>query len=299
MSIDSALAAHKKYHGSCNGRLHCWMAAGTPRGSVASAHKAIGDACHEHDIGLTMHCAEAPKDLEIYRDYYHCTPAEFCRDNNLTSSKTVLAHMVNLDLERDLPILQETGTTVAHNPSSNCKLASGIAAVPEMLAQGVNVGLGTDGAPCSNTYDLMREMHLAGIIHKGCTHDASLVCAEDVLEMATINGARALGLEDSIGSLEVGKKADFVVVNAGGLYAAPYDPAQIGSGGVGPVTTVVYSCTGNDVEMVVVDGEVLVDGGKLLTLDEVAIKRRSREVVSRLRERAGITAKSRPSWKYL
>jgi cytosine/adenosine deaminase-related metal-dependent hydrolase len=299
MSIESALAAHNKYHGSCNGRLHCWMAAGTPRGSPASAHKAIGDACHEHDIGLTMHCAEAPKDLEIYREYYQCTPAEFCQDNNLTGRKSVLAHMVNLDLERDLSILQRTGTTVAHNPSSNCKLASGIAAVPEMLAQGVNVGLGTDGSPCSNTYDMIREMHLASILHKGNTHDASVVCAEDVLEMATINGARALGLEDSIGSLEVGKKGDFVVVDPSGLYCAPYDADQIVRGGMDPVTTLVYSCTGSDVDMVLVDGEVLVNGGKLLTLDEETVKTRSREVIARLRERAGITSKPRASWKYL
>lgn len=299
MSIESALAAHAKYHGSCNGRLHCWMAAGTPRGSPASAHKAIGDACHEHDIGLTMHCAEAHKDLEIYREYYHCTPAEFCQDNNLTGKKSVLAHMVNLDLERDLPILQKTGTTVAHNPSSNCKLASGVAAVPQMLERGVNVGLGTDGAPCCNTYDMIREMHLASIIHKGRTLNASVVCAEEVLEMATINGARALGLEDSIGSLEVRKKADFVVVDANGLHAAPYDPAQIASGGMDPVTALVHSCTGSDVDMVVVDGEVVVQGGKLLRLDEVAIKSRSREVVARLRERAGITAKPRTGWKYM
>lgn len=207
--------------------------------------------------------------------------------------------MVNLDLERDLPILRETGTTIAHNPSSNCKLASGIAAVPEMLEQGVNVGLGTDGAPCSNTYDMIREMHLAGIIHKGHSHDASVVCAEDVLEMATINGARALGLEESIGSLEVGKKADFVVVDPSGLYATPYDPTQVQDGGIDPVTTLVYSCTGNDVDLVVVDGEVLVDGGKLMTLDEEVIKRRAREAICELRKRAGMTAKSRTSWKYL
>jgi cytosine/adenosine deaminase-related metal-dependent hydrolase len=96
-----------------------------------------------------MHCAEAPEDLEIYREHYQYTPAEFCRDNNLMGKKTVLTHMVNLDLKRDLPILQERGTTVAHNPSSNCKLAWGITAAPEMLDQGVNVGLGTDSAPCS------------------------------------------------------------------------------------------------------------------------------------------------------
>ena len=110
MSIESALAAHDHHHGSFNGRLHVWMAAGAPRGSPSSAHKAIGDACRKHDIGLTMHCAEAPKDLETYKESYHCTPVEFCQDTNLTGRKTVLAHMVHLDLDVDLPILSESGT---------------------------------------------------------------------------------------------------------------------------------------------------------------------------------------------
>lgn len=299
MSIESALAAHGNHHGSFNDRLHVWMAAGTPRGSPSSAHKAIGDACRKHDIGLTMHCAEAQKDLEIYRDSYHCTPVQFCRDTNLTGRKTVLAHMVHLDLDVDLPILSESGTTVAHNPTSNCKLASGIARVPEMVARHVNVSLGTDGAPCSNTYDMFREMHLAGILHKGANHNASLVGAMEVLEMATINGALALGLQKDIGSLEVGKKADLVVVDPGGLHAAPFDATQILEGGIDPVTVVVYSCTGSDVDMVVIDGKVLVEGGILTTIDEEDVKRRAREVIGRIRTSSNVRAKASSTWKYI
>ncbi len=299
MSIESALAAHEHYHGSFGDRLHVWMAAGTPRGSPSSAHKAIGDTCRKHDIGLTMHCAEAPKDLEIYRESYNCTPVEFCRDTNLIGRKTVLAHMVHLDLDVDLPILSESGTTVAHNPTSNCKLASGIARIPEMVHGHVNVSLGTDGAPCSNTYDMFREMHLAGILHKGANHDASLVGATQVLEMATINGAIALGLHKEIGSLEVGKKADLVVVDPSGLHAAPFDVTQILAGGIDPVTVVVYSCTGSDVDMVIVDGRVLVEGGKLTTIDEEDVKRRAREVIGRIRTSSNVRAKTSRTWKYL
>lgn len=236
-----------------------------------------------------MHCAEAPKDLTIYKDSYGLTPMQFCEQAKLTGPKTVLAHMVHLDLAVDLPILKEGGTTVAHNPNSNCKLASGIAKVPEMLEAGVNVSLGTDGAPCGNTYDMFREMHLAGIIHKGAQNNAGLVGAETVLEMATINGARALGLEKEIGSLEVGKKADFVVVNPGGLHAAPYSEEQVLSGGVDPMTTVVYSCTGADVEMVVVDGEILVRNGKLVNMNEEEIIEAARKSVKGIRKRSGIS----------
>jgi cytosine/adenosine deaminase-related metal-dependent hydrolase len=299
MSISSMLAAHQMYHGAFNNRLHVWAAAGTPRGSPLSSHLGIGEACREHNIGLTMHCAEAPKDLTIYKDSYGLTPMQFCQQAKLTGNKTVLAHMVHLDLGVDLPILNETGTTVAHNPNSNCKLASGIAKVPEMLNATVNVSLGTDGAPCGNTYDMFREMHLAGIIHKGANLDAALAGAETLLEMATINGARALGLEKDIGSIEVGKKADFVVVNPRGLHGAPFDEAQVLEGGLDPMTAVVYSCTGADVEMVIVDGEVLVSDRNLLKVDEKEVIEAAKKSIKGIRERSGVKAVNRRGWKYV
>jgi cytosine/adenosine deaminase-related metal-dependent hydrolase len=298
MSIPSMLYAHSTHHGSFNDRLHVWAAAGTPRGSPLSSHLGIGETCREHSIGLTMHCAEAPKDLTIYRDSYGLTPMQFCQQAKLTGKKTVLAHMVHLDLSIDLPILEATGTTVAHNPNSNLKLASGIARVPEMLDGGVNVSLGTDGAPCGNTYDMFREMHLAGILHKGANLDAKLVGAETVLEMATINGARALGLEKEIGSIEVGKKADFVVVRPG-LNAAPWDEGQVVEGGLDPMTVVVYSCSGSDVEMVVVDGEVLMEDGKLVKMDEGEVVEAAKKSIRGIRERSGIKAANRKGWKYV
>lgn len=293
MSIGSALAAHDKYHGSCDAKLHVWIAASTPRGSPASAHKAIGDASASHGINLTMHCAEAPKDLDIFRHSYGQSPAEFCVGNNLIGKgrNTVLAHMVNLDLARDLPLLQEHQANIAHNPASNCKLASGIAAVPEMVANGINVALGTDGAPCNNTYDMLQEMRLAGLIHKGNMRDATVLSAEQVLEMATINAAKALGLDHEIGSIETGKKADFVVLDASGSHCGPFDTAQITSGGLDPITTVVYSCTGADVRTVVVDGQILVKDRKLLSADEHEVLEQARSVVSRLRQVSGVKTK--------
>lgn len=298
MSISSMLAAHEKHHGTFNGRLHVWAAAGTPRGSPLSSHLGIGEACKVRDIGLTMHCAEAPRDLAIYRESYGLTPMQFCHQAKLTGKKTVLAHMVHLDLEYDLPILEATGTTVAHNPNSNLKLASGIAKVPEMLEGGINVSLGTDGAPCGNTYDMFREMHLTSILHKGANLDAEFVGAEAVLEMATINGARALGLEGEIGSIEVGKKADFVVVKPG-LNAAPWDEGQVALGGLNPMTVVVYSCSGSEVEMVVVDGEVLVSEGKLVKMDEGEVIEAAKRTIQGIRERSGVKAVNRKGWKYV
>lgn len=273
-----------------------------------------------------MHCAEAPRDRVIYRDTYGCSAMEFIRDAKLCpqlkstpehgdiSHRLVLAHMVNLDNDVDIPLLAETKTSVAHNPTSNLKLASGVAPVPSMLSNSspVNVSLGTDGAPCSNHYDMFQEMHLAGILHKGVNHDASLIPAEVVLEMATINGARALGLEDSIGSLEVGKKGDFIVIDPygkGGLGAAPWSDAGL-SYAVSPVTTVVHGCTGRDVDMTVVNGDILVEDGKLAIggrEKELEIVRMAQASVQGLLERCNagrdddlkVGAKLMPPWSYI
>ncbi len=299
MSISSMLSAYSTHNGTYSNRIEIWAAAGTPRGSPLSSHHEIGKTCKKHNIGLTMHCAEAPKDLSIYRSQYDMSPMEFCQKAELTGPKTVLAHMVHLDLAVDLPILKETRTTVAHNPNSNLKLASGIAKIPEMLEGGINVSLGTDGAPCGNTYDMFREMHLASILHKGANLDAGLTTAEQVLEMATINGARALGLESQIGSLEVGKKADFVVVDPNGVGCAPWDRDQVLSGGISPVTVVVHSCTGRNVEMVVVDGTVLVKGGELAGVDERELLEKAKRSIKGIRERSGVKVGERRGWKYV
>lgn len=239
----------------------------------------------EKNIPITMHCAEVRADRDFFHSQNH-TPMSYCQSVGLLGPQTVLVHMVHLD-DSDVATLVETGTHVAHCPTSNAKLASGICRLPSLLSSGVNVGLGTDGAPCNNTNDLLQEMKLAGIIHKAISYDPTIISAEQVLEMATINGAKALGLEKDIGSLEVGKKADFVVIDTRKVHLQPW---------FNPVSTVVYSVTGRDVEMVVVDGKEVVRGGKLTTMDEEEVwkeaKQRGRDVVSR----AGLTDKLKGRW---
>lgn len=232
-----------------------------------------------------MHCAEVKADRDFFASVSH-TPMSYCDSVGLLSPSTVLVHMVHLD-DSDIKRLSSSGTHVAHCPTSNAKLASGICRVPDLQKAGVNIGLGTDGAPCNNTCDLLQEMKLAAIIHKSISYDPTAVPAEAVLEMATINGAKALGLEDSIGSLEVGKKADFVAIDVRGIHNQPWHYAA---------SAIVYTTTGRDVDLVVVDGKVLVRNGDLLTMDENDIveqaKQRSQEVVNR----AGLTSKMAGRW---
>jgi cytosine/adenosine deaminase-related metal-dependent hydrolase len=239
----------------------------------------------QKSIPITMHCAEVRADRDFFASVKH-NPMSYCASVGLLSPSTVLVHMVHLD-DADIATLAASGTHVAHCPTSNAKLASGICRVPDLQRAGVNIGLGTDGAPCNNTCDLLQEMKLAGIIHKSVSYDPTAVPAETVLEMATINGARALGLDDRIGSLEVGKKADFVAIDARRIHLQPW---------FNPVSAVVYTATGRDVDVVVVDGQMLVRNGELLTMDEAEIVReaqqRSREVVAR----AGLTERVQARW---
>jgi cytosine/adenosine deaminase-related metal-dependent hydrolase len=297
MSIESLLAAHDTFHGSAGDRIHVWAACGTPRGAPLSSFAEVGRACRARSIGMTMHCAEAPRDLPIFRECYAGrSPMQFCRDAGLAGPRTVLAHMCHLDLDADLAILRETGTTVAHNPTSNLKLASGVAAVPRMLAAGVNVALGTDGSPCNNSYDMLRETHLASVLHKGVLMDAASVGAHEALEMATVRAARALGLSHEIGSIEVGKKADLVVLDVSGSWAAPWDPELLG--GMDPVSLVVGSCTGRDATHVMVDGILLVEDKKLACADETSISLAARTAVKGLLDRSGVKVGPKAGWTY-
>ena len=258
----------------------------TDVGSVSDdLYKEMSALSRTHSIPITMHCAEVKADRVFFASVGH-TPMSYCEEVGLLGPQTVLVHMVHLD-DTDIAKLAETNTHIAHCPTSNAKLASGICRVRDLQKAGVNVGLGTDGAPCNNSNDLMQEMKLAAIIHKAVSYDPTAVPAENVLEMATINGAKALGLKDSIGSLEVGKKADFVAVDVRSVGMQPW---------FSPVSAVVYSATGRDVDMVVVDGKIVVRGGKLLTMDEEEIiaeaEKRSKEVVVR----AGLVETVKGNW---
>ncbi|KAL0260233.1 hypothetical protein SLS55_003917 [Diplodia seriata] len=291
-SLLGTLKMWEKWDGKANGRIKVWFGARTPGGVSDDLFREMAALSQQHAIPITMHCAEVAADRAFFasRTPPHNTPSSYCASVALLSPRTVLVHMVHLDAA-DIRAVAASGTHVAHCPSSNAKLASGLCRVPDLLAAGANVALGTDGAPCNNTCDLLQEMRLAAIVHKPASAhhgaDPTLVPAETVLEMATINGARALGLEEVVGSLEEGKKADFVALDMRKVELQPWYSA---------VSAVVYTCTGRDVELVVVDGKEVVRGGALVSMDEESVwreaSRRGKEVV----ERAGLAGKVGGRW---
>jgi 5-methylthioadenosine/S-adenosylhomocysteine deaminase len=185
----------------------------------------------------------------------------------------VAAHAIWLS-DDEIDILRRHGVGVAHNPESNMKLASGAAPVPRYLAAGIAVGLGTDGAASNNDLDMFEAMRAAALLHKLETRDPRALPARVALEMATIGGARVLGLDRLIGSLEPGKRADLIVVSMRGARQTPmYDP----------VSHLVYVSHGDDVQATVVNGRVLMRDRKVLTLDEPAVLAEARAMAERVR----------------
>jgi len=232
--------------------------------------KTAADLSQQHGIPLIIHVAET-KD-EVVRsctDHGH-TPVAYLESIGVLSSHLLACHCVHLE-PSDIERLQKYDVKIAHNPESNMKLASGIAPVPELQKAGVCVGLGTDGCASNNDLDLFSEMDTTAKIHKARTHDPTVMAADTVLAMATIEGARALGLDSRIGSIEPGKLADVIVVDTRRPHLTPM---------YNPISHLVYSARGNDVTATIVNGRVLMEKERLVTLDLEAIYREVGEIAA-------------------
>lgn len=260
-SVRNTLLAYDRWNGAGEGRLQIWFGPRTPGGVTPSLYDEISRLAQERGMGITIHLSEVREDIDYAVSQGFRSPTEFARAHGLLGPRTVLAHCVWTDAD-DWRILAETGTHVTHNPASNAKTATGIAPVQGMLQAGVNVSIGCDGGPSNNTYDMLRDMRLVSYLANLTEGDPTAVPAETVLEMATLRGAQAMGLEKEIGSLEVGKRADFILVNMDAPHLTPaWDP----------VSTLVYAACGTDVDTVVIDGKIVMQGRQVLTLDETAI----------------------------
>jgi cytosine/adenosine deaminase-related metal-dependent hydrolase len=281
--IAETLSMHNKWQGAADGRVFIWWGARTPGAVSPELYRRVADLAQKRNMGITMHLGEVKEDVEYTKSQFKQSPAEFARDVGMMGENVVLVHGIWITPE-EFPIYVETGTHMCHCPASNAKLASGIALIPEMLEAGINVCLGCDGGPSNNAYDMFREMFLAAVIHKARTLDPLTMPAEQVLEMATINGAKAIGLEKDIGSIEVGKKADLVLLDTTQLNLAPT---------YNPVSNIIYAANGFNVHTTIVNGQILVHEGKLMTLNEEKVIENARERGQQLLERADVKIKSR------
>ena len=228
----------------------------------------------ELDVLALIHMAESPSEMETTRQAYDTTPVALLDSIDFFSGPTVAAHVI-WPTEEEIPLLAERGVGVIHNPTSNMKISSGVAPVAAMLEAGVGVGLGTDGPATNNDLDLWEEMRLAAFLQKVNTMDPEVLPAATVLRMATRGGAEALGLEDQIGSLAVGLRADLIQVSLEDVHFVPaYEDV---------VAQLVYVGDEQDVSSVVVDGQVLMRDKRILNMDQARIRREADELASQIR----------------
>ena len=278
-SIDESLALRKRWDGAAGGRL---QAAFAPRFAVSCSRELLEAVAalsiREHALVHT-HASESRAEVDSVRRLSggHSN-LEYLAVTGLATPHLCAAHCIWVD-EREQELLAERDVKVLHCPGSNLKLGSGIAPVTEMRAKGISVSLGADGAACNNRLDMFEEMRLAATL-QAVRHHPGALTARDALWMATREGARALGLDHEIGSLEPGKRADLIVVERDRPHLAP---------DVDPWSTLVYAARGTDVRLTMVDGEILVRDFGLTGLDGAEIAADARHAAAELAARAGLT----------
>lgn len=228
---------------------------------------AANELALKYEVPLIIHVAETLKEISEVKTRYGKGPVEHLHSMGILGPHFIADHCVHLE-SMDIKRMAEHGAKVVHNPESNMKLASGIAPVPEMIAQGVIVGLGTDGCASNNNLDLFTEMDMAAKLHKIHTMDPTVMDALTVMKMATIDGANALGIGERTGSLEIGKKADIIVIDTNKPHLTPL---------YNPYSHLVYAARGNDVCHSVINGRLIMEDRKLLSLDLDEIIARARE----------------------
>ena len=235
--------------------------------------KAARELANKYDVPLLIHLAETRDEMKIVQDAFHMSTTRFLDTLGIWTGRTIAAHGVYLD-DLDMGILAKAGVGVAHNPESNMKLASGVAAVPKWLTSGMRVGLGTDGAASNNDLDMFEAMRFAALLHKSATGNPEVMPAVQVLELATRRGAEAIGLGDRIGSLEPGKEADLITVSMDGARQTPM---------FNPISHLVYVSRGDDVRTTIVAGRVLMRDGVVRTLKPDEVLRDARAMGVRVR----------------
>jgi cytosine/adenosine deaminase-related metal-dependent hydrolase len=276
-SIDESLALHRRYDGSAGGRVRAVFA---PRFAVSCSRELLEEVARLSASGQTLvhtHASEQPDEVEVVRRQTGLSNVQYLDQVGLASPRLAAAHCVWLDQEEQ-EILAARDVKVTHCPGSNLKLGSGIAPVPELLARGVCVSLGADGAACNNHLDMFGEMRLAATLQAMRRGPGSLP-ARQALWMATRNGARALGVETEVGSIEAGKRADLILIDRDAPHLAP---------AVDPYSTIVYAARPGDVTLTMVDGEILVRDGVARRLDRGAIASEARVQARALAGRAGL-----------
>lgn len=271
----------KKYNGGANGRIQAWL-------DLQQMPNSSDELCHgtkalagKYRVGILTHAAVTEPMVRMTEERFGLPDIERCHKVGLLGPNFMAAHMGWVN-GKELYLLKQTNSNVAHIPGSSMRGAYGSVIrgrFPEMVSMGINVALGCDGASCGNFYDMVQQLYLAATAHKEVRLDATIMKAQEVLDMATVNGARALLWERDIGSLEAGKKADIAIFDL-------MRPEWLPVGKVNLVSNLVYSATGDSCDTVIIDGQIVMENRKVLTVNERRLLEQAQETFQEVVRRA-------------
>ena len=234
--------------------------------------RVVSEEAKKNGMRIHVHLSESVSEIEQIREKYGLTPIEMADRNGLFDVPAIAAHCVQVT-DEDIAILKGKKVSVVTNPASNMKLGNGFAPIGKMVEMGVNVCLGTDGAASNNSLNMFRELGLLTLIHKGVNKTPQCISAREGFRIATINGAKALGLEEETGSIEAGKKADLAILNLNTPSLTPRNNLIAG---------LSYSANGSEVGTVMIDGKIVMEDRKVLTMDEELVYKKINEIIVRM-----------------
>ena len=273
--IEENLQLYKNCHNTADGRIKVFFGPHSPYTASEELLREVRKLADENNIGIHIHVSETQKEIDDVSSEKGLRPFEYLESIGFLGPDVVCAHSVWLS-DNEIEIIKQNDVKISHNPCSNMKLASGIAPVSKLLENDICVAIGTDGASSNNNLDLIEELKTASLLQKVATLDPKVLTSDESLAMGTINGARALGLEDEIGTVEVGKKADLILIDTNNANMVP-DSSNLSS-------NIIYSANGSNVDTTICNGQILMENRKLTTLDEQDIYKKAREALDELKK---------------
>jgi len=266
----------KKYDGYANGRITTQLGPHAVYSCSPEILAKVREAASMLKLGIHMHLAESKEMAKTIKEKYGFSEVELLENLKFLGPDVLAAHCIHLS-RKEMVLMAKRNVKIAHNPVANMKIAVGVAEIKDLTSLGLTVGIGTDGPASNNSLDMFESMKITALLQKLQYHDPTVLPAETVLRMATIDGAKALGVEKLVGSLEVGKEADLILVDFGKPHLTPMHD---------PYANVVYSARGSDVDTVIVKGKILMKNCKVKTLNEAEVMKDAEKTASNLLTRA-------------
>ena len=273
--IKENLTLFENCNGMADGRIKVFFGPHSPYTASEDLLIKVRELANEYNMGIHIHVSETEKEINDSLDEKGVRPFEYLDKIGFLGPDVVAAHCVWLS-DEEIEIIKKNDVKISHNPCSNMKLASGIAPVSKLIENDICVSIGTDGASSNNNLDLIEELKTASLLQKVSTLDPKVLDSDEAISMGTIKGAETLGLDDEIGSIEVGKKADIILIDTNSANMVP-DSSSLSS-------NIIYSANGSNVDTTICNGKVLMENKKLVVLDEQEIYKKARQAIKELKE---------------